>query len=410
MTWSRLLSRVSIFVAVSPVWCADCTPTITNISDQFFCPGTRIYSFTAKFPDGHWPNDGTQQSGDCTAIYKCDENNQVQVIGVKQCKPDIWVETSDGSYQIRWQRRNPATPEYSYCGATQYVSGATCGDYLPNEEFYPPVGWDCVGCTWNNPACNTNACQICVNNQCQSQCGAGLHCDGAGSCCANGCSGCQPSCSNVCGSACLDCPVCPCGFASGCTNGSPQCPPPPCNPSPIVLDAFDQGYHLTSIAHGVKFRVRPNAPLQQISWTDPGARNGWLALDRNGNGTIDDFTELFGNLTPQPWSGAPNGFLALAFFDDPANGGNGNGVIDPGDAVYSHLRVWVDANHNGISEPNELYTLQQLGIFKIDLRYHSTPFVDQYGNRFRYRGTVWDDDSHSRDACYDVFLQIQAAR
>ncbi|MGO9094476.1 MAG: hypothetical protein ACLQGV_04570 [Bryobacteraceae bacterium] len=156
----------------------------------------------------------------------------------------------------------------------------------------------------------------------------------------------------------------------------------------------------------MRFRILPGGPLQQISWTDPNARNGWLALDRNGNGTIDDFTELFGNFTPQPPSSAPNGFLALAVFDSPANGGNGNGFIDPGDSVYSHLRVWIDANQNGISEPNELHTLQELGIFKISLQYNSTPFVDQYGNRFRYRGTVWDDEGHSRDACYDVFLLV----
>ncbi len=175
----------------------------------------------------------------------------------------------------------------------------------------------------------------------------------------------------------------------------------------MLLDPFNQGFHLTDLAHGVKFRELPNGRLSQMSWTDPSWQNGWLALDRNGDGTIDDFTELFGNLTPQPASENPNGFLALAVFDDPANGGNGNGVIDPGDSVYSQLRVWIDANHNGVSEPGELHTLQELGIFKIGLEYHSSPFADRYGNRFRYRGTVWDEASHGHDACYDVVLQIQ---
>lgn len=180
-----------------------------------------------------------------------------------------------------------------------------------------------------------------------------------------------------------------------------------CKISPIVLDPFDEGFHLTSLSEGVRFRITAGGPLDQMSWTDAAYRNGWLALDRNGNGTIDDLTELFGNLTPQPPSEDPNGFLALAVFDDPRNGGNGNGFIDPGDAVYSHLRVWIDANHNGISEPGELHTLQELGIFKIGLKYHESDFVDQYGNRFRYKGSVWDDGGNEKDICYDVFLQVQ---
>jgi hypothetical protein len=174
-----------------------------------------------------------------------------------------------------------------------------------------------------------------------------------------------------------------------------------------VLDPFAEGYHLTSWQNGVQFRPLPGGPVYQMSWTDPNWRNGWLSLDRNGDGTIDDFTEMFGNVTPQPASNNPNGFLALAVFDLPGKGGNGNGVIDPGDAVYSRLRVWIDANHNGISEPNELHTLQELGIFKIGLSYRENPFVDQYGNQFRFQGKFWDEGSDEKDQCYDVFLQVR---
>lgn len=174
-----------------------------------------------------------------------------------------------------------------------------------------------------------------------------------------------------------------------------------------MLDPFNEGFHLTSQSNGVQFRVLPGDSKQQMSWTDANWRNGWLALDRDGDGTIDNFTELFGNYTPQPPSPSPNGFLALAVFDDPANGGNANGVIDPGDSVYPRLRVWIDANHNGYSEPNELHTLASLGIAKIGLTYHDTPYVDQYGNSFRYKGSFWDQNGNQRTACYDVFLVIQ---
>jgi len=178
------------------------------------------------------------------------------------------------------------------------------------------------------------------------------------------------------------------------------------NGTPIVVDAFKEGFHLTNLTNGVNFRVHPNQSLYQVSWTDPRWHNGWLVLDRNGNGTIDDFTELFGNFTPQPPSSTPNGYVALAVFDVPMNGGNGNGVIDQGDSVYDSLRVWIDANHNGISEPNELHTLRELGIFRIGLSYTLSHYADANGNHFRYRAQIWDRAGGAHNACYDVVVQF----
>jgi hypothetical protein len=191
------------------------------------------------------------------------------------------------------------------------------------------------------------------------------------------------------------------------TSAAPLCW---CSSSPILIDIEGNGFSMTSATNGVPFDFNGDGTITgTLAWTKVNSDDAWLVLDRNNNNRIDNGAELFGNATPQP--APPNGeerqgFLALAEYDKPANGGNNDGRITRRDAVFRKLRLWQDRNHNGVSEVEELFRLPALDVVAIFLDYHESRRTDEHGNRFKYRARVRDRQGAKVGRwAWDVFLE-----
>lgn len=183
--------------------------------------------------------------------------------------------------------------------------------------------------------------------------------------------------------------------------------------SPILVDTGGTGYKLTSVEDGVRFDIDGDGQAEQIAWTEADAENAFLAYDRNGNGRIDDGTELFGPYTPthpavDVHRTAPNGFEALRFIETPSYGviTPPDGIIDARDVMFRRLVLWTDRNHNGESEPDELQSLDQAGLVSIATDYTVVGRRDRYGNEFRQMGRLtWADGEVAR--VYDVWFKFR---
>ena len=141
---------------------------------------------------------------------------------------------------------------------------------------------------------------------------------------------------------------------------------------------------------------------EPVSTAWPSARDGLLALDRNGNGRIDDGTELFGESTAG--RERSDGFAALAELD-----ANGDGILDRRDPGFAHLVVWRDRNRDGKSTPEELASLDEVGVRSLDVlpaRIHGDAVFDPKGNRIPLVASFERADG-SRARLVDAFFRYR---
>ena len=128
--------------------------------------------------------------------------------------------------------------------------------------------------------------------------------------------------------------------------------------SPIIIDTDGKGFHLTSARNGVLFDIAGNGRLVQMAWTAAGSWSGRVALI--------------------------SGFFSL--------------------------RLWIDKNHDGLAEPDEVFTLPELGVFSASLRYRTSRREDIFGNLFRYKARInltdpEENESKAGPLAYDVFFE-----
>ena len=162
---------------------------------------------------------------------------------------------------------------------------------------------------------------------------------------------------------------------------------------PLVIDLDGDGIELVSLENSsVQFDLDGNGFAESTGWVS--ADDGFLVRDVDGDGIIQDVSELFGDT-----NGFEDGFLNLASFDE-----NQDGMIDASDSVYSELEIWRDLNQNGVSDEGELFSLQDIGIESINLSTSTTNELIE-GNWVPKTSTVTYTDGTQTDIAAVFFAR-----
>jgi VCBS repeat-containing protein len=168
--------------------------------------------------------------------------------------------------------------------------------------------------------------------------------------------------------------------------------------TPLMLDLNGDGVQTTTLQNGTAFDLDADGDLDKTAWADK--RDGLLVMDLNGDGKIGNGRELFGSATVlKNGETATDGFKALRDLDD-----NQDGVIDANDAAFAKLKVWLDANGNGVTDEGELKSLQEMGIVSMKLNAQASD-LQQNGNTLGLISeyTTADGKTHQ---LVDVWLDV----
>ncbi|MGY8872806.1 MAG: SdrD B-like domain-containing protein, partial [Pseudomonadales bacterium] len=162
---------------------------------------------------------------------------------------------------------------------------------------------------------------------------------------------------------------------------------------PIVVDLDGDGVQTLSVEAGTSFDMDNDGSADSTGWIS--GSDAFIVHDANGNGVIDNRSEMFGG------DNTGDGFRKLAAFDT-----NGDGVIDLSDDAFAQLQVWQDANENGITDAGELSSLADAGLAELDVQFETRTEgaeTDQNGNRLLDWSTAEQTDGSKVDLV-DVYF------
>lgn len=181
-----------------------------------------------------------------------------------------------------------------------------------------------------------------------------------------------------------------------------------CVASPIVVDLKGDGLKLGPPGVVVEFDIDGDGLQEGLQWVRPGGDDAFLALDLNGNGVVDDGRELFGSGTILVLEGqiAADGFAALAQYDRLELGGNGDGLITAGDAIWTQLLFWTDRDANGLSSASEIVAVSAKGAVSFRIRPKTVQYWDPAGNYIPLISLAKFFDKPRRRLMADVFFLI----
>ncbi|WP_417484088.1 calcium-binding protein [Maricaulis salignorans] len=170
---------------------------------------------------------------------------------------------------------------------------------------------------------------------------------------------------------------------------------------PVVFDLGGDGLDLVSVNESRVVYDAGNGTLFRLGWV--GASDGFLALDRDGDGIINNRTEIS---FVGDFEGATTDLEGLQGFDS-----NADGVLDARDAMWGEFRIWQDVNQNGVGTAGELMSLEAAGIVSLNLALTSTGRESgSMADSFSLNTAIATRADGTTLIAHDVALQMLQAR